>query len=466
MKKLVVIPADSLPALEYAGRTWQQVEKRYNVGGLFDEVYCLHPSNPEGDNDAWGKVKHIKAEPSEYGKLIQAIAPDMVRGYGGMWGSIYTNAYRSSDVPMIVSVHDVRPEWIDPSLRFSDRVLCVSEAVKQAVIQLARVPEERLEILPNRVDTKVFSHQEDVLFKEQMREKYGDGKFILHVGRKSWEKNIDTLVKALKFLPDEYKAVFLGAGNSDEYKALSQEEGVASRCFFEGSVKKSILPSYYSWCDCMCTPSRSEGFGIVFIEAAACECAIVTSDIAPMNEFLENGKNAFLVKDYLNPAALAEGIRSATESSTVVKQVKKEARLVGYHFEADYVNQMEADIYKDVLNHGVNKDALQELEEEKRDDRKVILFGAGRNGRVALRLLRERAAYFVDNNRELEGAEIDGIQVISYKTLLQIHRDYRIVVTPKIAMAGTEIIKTLVRDGIDFRTLEWYMAINKLPRIF
>ena len=45
----------------------------------------------------------------------------------------------------------------------------------------------------------------------------------------------------------------------------------------------------------MCVPSRGEGFGIVFIEAAACGSVIVTSDIAPMNEFLTNGVNAIFV---------------------------------------------------------------------------------------------------------------------------------------------------------------------------
>ena len=40
----------------------------------------------------------------------------------------------------------------------------------------------------------------------------------------------------------------------------------------------------------MCTPSKWEGFGLVFVEAAACGAKIITSDVPPMNEYFSNGK--------------------------------------------------------------------------------------------------------------------------------------------------------------------------------
>ena len=67
---------------------------------------------------------------------------------------------------------------------------------------------------------------------------------------------------------------------------------MSKRCFWIESVKNSELPVWYSWCDCFCVPSRWEGFGLVFIEAAACGSAIVTSDIAPMTEYFTNDKSA------------------------------------------------------------------------------------------------------------------------------------------------------------------------------
>ena len=294
MKKLVVIPSDSLKALIHAGWSYEQLSEYYNPEDFFDEVYCLFPYE---ENKIVGKINYIKAEPEQFKKIIKQIKPDVIRGYGGRWASIYANANRVENIPIIISVHDVNPLLIDSSLRWADRVVCMSKAVKEAVMKITHMDENIISILPNRIDVQKFSKKEDESFKKYLIKRYGEGKFILHVGRKAEQKNLDTVIKSMQYLPKEYKAVFLGAGDSESYRILAKKLNVENRCFFEDSVSSDKLPYYYSWCDCMCTPSRWEGFGFVFIEAAACECAIVTSDIAPMNEYLKDKKNAILVKN-------------------------------------------------------------------------------------------------------------------------------------------------------------------------
>ena len=106
----------------------------------------------------------------------------------------------------------------------------------------------------------------------------------------------------------------IGLGDIEKYQAIAEMSGVGDRCFWVGAVKNTELPLWYSWCDCMCTPSRWEGFGIVFIEAAACGAAIVTSDIGPMNEYL-TPESACLVEDFENPSALAVAIRRSCEDT-------------------------------------------------------------------------------------------------------------------------------------------------------
>lgn len=100
----------------------------------------------------------------------------------------------------------------------------------------------------------------------------------------------------------------------------------------------------------MCVPSRWEGFGIVFIEAASCEAAIVTSNIAPMNEYLENGKNAVLVDEYENPKEIADAVKLACEKTDEVKRMCKAARNVGLRFSKEKVDEMECDIYSRIIN--------------------------------------------------------------------------------------------------------------------
>lgn len=455
MKKLVVIPSDSLKALIHAGWSFEQLSEYYNPQDFFDEVYCLFPYE---ETKIVGKINYIKAEPEQFKKIIKQIKPDVIRGYGGGWASIYANANRVKNIPIIISVHDVNPLLIDSSLRWADRVVCMSKAVKEAVMKITHIDENKISILPNRIDVQKFSKKEDEGFKKYLIKRYGEGKFILHVGRKAEQKNLDTVIKSMKYLPKEYKAVFLGAGDSEPYRILAKKLNVENRCFFEDSISSDKLPYYYSWCDCMCTPSRWEGFGFVFIEAAACECAIVTSDIAPMNEYLKDKENAILVKDYNDAKKISNEILEATQVNENTENMRKMARKMAIQFMKEKVDEMEVEIYKDIVNCGANNEIIKQINGLKK--KKVILFGAGTNGRKILNCLEEdKIAYFVDNDEKKTGKNIDGIKVISYEMLLKKHKDYMVVITPD---DRKEIEDLLLKDEIPYISSDLFLAINQL----
>lgn len=76
---------------------------------------------------------------------------------------------------------------------------------------------------------------------------------------------------------------------------------------------------------------------------------------------------------------------------------------------------------------------------------KKILFGAGLYGKIALKKYGDDVAYFVDNNADLQGKRIDGVEVISLNRLMQIYDKYEIIITTKYK---DEIIKILNERGI------------------
>ena len=125
---------------------------------------------------------------------------------------------------------------------------------------------------------------------------------------------------------------------------------------FIESVKNEDLSYYFSWADCMCTPSRWEGFGIVFIEALACEAVVVTSNIGPMNEFIKHKYNGLLVKDYENAEALAGMIKLACIDKELQKKIKNNARKSVEVFEKSNIDVLEVDYYKKVLNLKKNQE--------------------------------------------------------------------------------------------------------------
>ncbi len=353
--RLVVIPSDPISAYERKG-TSSWLESYYNPQGFFQEVFALSPRE-QSERYAYGMTIMGVSE-SSFTKTLRKIRPSVVRAYGGgYWPSDLACRHRIYDTPVIVSVHDTTN--IYRSVRYADIVICMSGAVRDGVLKTGTDP-DRIRILPNRIDLRVFKPIRDENAFAAVAKDYPQGKHILHVGRKTEQKNLDTVIKALTYLPSDYSCVFIGLGNASPYKDMAGQMGVGDRCFWVDSVRNSELPIWYSWCDCMCTPSRWEGFGIVFIEAAACGAAIVTSDIAPMNEYLVHDNSACLVKDYENPVALANAIRKVCEDIPYHRAISAGAVKAAQPFDRKRVDAAEVGIYLDTINSGARVLSLVE----------------------------------------------------------------------------------------------------------
>jgi len=349
-KRLAVIPSDPLEAYSY--RSDKYLQSYFNPLGMFDEVLVFSPLEDREYCKAGMRI--VPSKPKQIRRRIVEYKIDIVRAYGGYWACDMACLNKVEGVPVVVSVHDTDPKLLYNSIEKADTVFCVSEAVKQVVLTRFHKP-EKLWILPNRVHLDVmrpYSVDElDDLDKYYYPFKYR----ILHVGRKSKEKNLDTLIEALRILGDEYCVIAVGKGDSEEYAKLAEKEGVLHKCYFIQSIKNEELARYYSWASCMCVPSRWEGFGIVFIEALACESIVITSDIAPMNEYIKHGENGLLVKDYENPVALAEAIKRACQDEDLQENLKKNARKSVDGFAKNIIENLEADYYTKALSFKLHK---------------------------------------------------------------------------------------------------------------
>lgn len=343
MKKLVVIPSDPLEAYEKAGYLARLLAENYfNPAGAFSRVFLLSPLEPQGHRKL-GALTVIGARGLHFPEVLAKIGPDLIRGYGGYWAcdqAVYSGCLACPDTPLYISVHDSSPGLIHDSLLFADKVHCTSGAVKNAVLGHG-VEEARTVVVPNFINPDVFSPRRAGPDQAGMLGLPAGCKPLLHVGRKTKQKNLETVIAALRYLPPDYVAIFIGRGDDTPYKRLAEKLQVASRCFWLDHVANSELPRWYSWCEVMCTPSRWEGFGIVFAEALACGAKIVTSDISPMNEYLVNGENAVLVKEHENPKALAEGILRFSDSG-FSSAVSAQAVISSKQFHRERVQGIEA----------------------------------------------------------------------------------------------------------------------------
>jgi glycosyltransferase involved in cell wall biosynthesis len=348
--RLLLIPGVAISGYEAQGQG-ARLPARYNPAGLFAEVHCLAPwedPEPRRAHGLW--IRRVGAWQLE--AAAAALAPSLVRADNAEWAAAAALRLRPIGAPVVVFVQDPHPRKIRRCLRFADRVICVSEAVRQEVLRQGVAPAQTA-VLYNRIDLEVFrplSPQEPAV--RAVRAAVPFGRFILHVGRRRPEKNIPTVLAALARLPAAYGAVFVGSGDAAPYRRRAEALGVADRCRWREPVPNDELPAWYAACDVFCVPSLWEAFGYVFAEAAACGAVIVTSDIGGMNEYLVDGESALLVGDYEDPAAVAAAVRRAAEDAPLRARLQAGAPAAVQRFDRHRLEREEADLYRAIIAAG------------------------------------------------------------------------------------------------------------------
>jgi phosphatidylinositol alpha-1,6-mannosyltransferase len=169
------------------------------------------------------------------------------------------------------------------ALRHADTVIANSDFTQQTLIGMGVSP-QRITVIHPGVDTERF--RPGLPFQD-LRERLGlagGSRLILSVGRLSRRKGFDAVIRCLPGLLarglDLHYAI-IGIGEDERYLAdLAEREGVSTRVHLLGHVPLDDLPRWYNACDVFVLANReiagdTEGFGIVFLEAAACGKAAI-----------------------------------------------------------------------------------------------------------------------------------------------------------------------------------------------
>jgi glycosyltransferase involved in cell wall biosynthesis len=214
--------------------------------------------------------------------------------------STFRGPVRSS-VPVVVTVHDLAVlrhpgtfnQWtrrysrlvVPRVARSARRLIAVSEFTRREIVELLHVPEERISVIPNAVDSR-FSPDGPA----------AEGDYVLAVGTLEPRKNLAAAQQAARRLGMELRVVGeRGWGGVDVDGWL-------------GRVSDERLAELYRGARCLVYPSLYEGFGIPVLEAMACGTPVVTSAGGATEEVA--GGAAVLV-DPRDPASIAEGIEQA-----------------------------------------------------------------------------------------------------------------------------------------------------------
>lgn len=172
---------------------------------------------------------------------------------------------------------------------------------------------DRIHLIPEAVDLQRFRPMPRPVDLEERLGVRGK-KVLLTVGRmlraESY-KGHDVVLRAMRELlraRNDISYVVVGGGDDvDGVKARARHLGLEDRVIFVGEVAEDDLPRYYNLADAHVMPSTGEGFGVVFIEAAACGKASIAGDRDGSPDALLDGALGLLV-DPTDPLAVAEAI--------------------------------------------------------------------------------------------------------------------------------------------------------------
>lgn len=207
-------------------------------------------------------------------------------------GLVGLTVARLAGLPVVVYAHGEEiTTWRQPAklkcMRFvfcrADRIIANSEFTREELLKLG-VPSERIATIYPGVDLERFRPG---LAATDCRQSLGlspEGALILSVGRLSRRKGFDYVLQSLSLLLEKGLDVhygIIGIGEDQDYlTAWAQKLGVASRFHLLGHVSPEDLPRWYNTADVFAMPNRminqdTEGFGMVFLEAAACGKPVV-----------------------------------------------------------------------------------------------------------------------------------------------------------------------------------------------
>ena len=196
----------------------------------------------------------------------------------------YVTAHGCDMFELYKSKPFMRPT-IKKVLKNADGIFAVSKALRQEIIATGVSGiAEKTKLSWNSVDITKFSLKDDDSFKKE----FGlfDKPIVLFVGNLIKRKNVGALLEAKKIAKSDYYLVIVGDGPLSKKLRKKVEDENISDVIFTGSRTdvENIIPN----CDFLVLPSFSESFGLVLIEALACEKPVIGSDVGGISEIIND----------------------------------------------------------------------------------------------------------------------------------------------------------------------------------
>ena len=250
-------------------------------------------------------------------------------------------AYRA-----VITIHDLAPlRWPEHYLRMpharighgweyalaqrADAIIAVSEATKRDVIERLHVPEARITVIPEAVDT-AFAPPSRGDAQAQVRARFGlAAPYVLYVGQFDPRKNMNGLVSAFARAATRHTDLHLVvAGDLGKlapflHTALERGHAPRDRVVLTGHVTDVELAALYAGAECLLHAALLEGFGLTPLESLAAGTPVIGFRAGAVEEVV--GDAGVLVETD-RPDALGDALLAYLDDDALRARLRAGAR--------------------------------------------------------------------------------------------------------------------------------------------
>jgi glycogen(starch) synthase len=261
------------------------------------QIHRVPSTDAANDTLSWAmKLGHEMEKKAV--ELARNIDFDLVHAHDWMAVPGATGIEKTLGIPLVFTVHSTQRgrDGIDSEYQETihnlewygtyeaDQVITVGREFSEEVKHTYEVPEEKVNYIPNGVNLEKFdSHSKNL---NQGNFALDWEKIVLFVGRMYPQKGPGHLIEAMPEIVDqspEAKFVMCGSGATEHYRNIAKSQ-VGDKVHFPGYVPDEKLISLMKEASMTVAPSVYEPFGIVPLEAAACETPTVGSYTGGMKD--------------------------------------------------------------------------------------------------------------------------------------------------------------------------------------
>lgn len=268
--------------------------------------------------------------------------------------------------PSVVTIHDLgylhEPESHPPAARrhlhlstrwsvhAARRVIAISAATQQALVQVYGVPEAKLHVIHHGVGQEFRPTSSDAVAELKARLSL-PARYVLAVGTIQPRKNLGRLTRAMRLVRESGLPHYLVVAGKRGWLAERvdrevEASGMADRVHWAGYVGPADLPTLYGGADAFCFPSLYEGFGLPALEAMACGVPTVVSDRGALPEVVAN---AALVVDPTDERAIGAALVRVLTDPALRRRLSAEGPVHAARFSWDRTAAHTLAILRDLL---------------------------------------------------------------------------------------------------------------------